>query len=141
MIRHITSDDYAKGYMTLINTFTKNAEEKTLEEFTAILKKIYSQNAEIYVIEENNKIVSSIHLLYEYKLHNNFKCVCHIEDVVTLPEYRKRGHASLLLRYAVEKAAEKNCYKIVLTANENNVNFYVNNGFVRKGVELCKYLM
>ena len=139
MIRHIESNDYYKGYMNLINTFTRAPESKTFEEFKLALELIYSQNSEIYVIERDNRIIASIHLLYEYKLHNNFKLGCHIEDVVTDSEFRKQGYASALLKFAVERASEKNCYKIVLTSNENNTNFYINNGFLLKGVELCKY--
>jgi predicted GNAT family N-acyltransferase len=140
MIRHIESNDYFKGYLDLINVFTREPVVKTFEEFKDVLSKIYSQNSEIYVIEKNDKIISSIHLLYEYKVHNNFKLVCHIEDVVTDTEYRNQGYASILLKYAVQKAEEKKCYKIVLSSNENNKQFYINNGFLLKGVELCKYV-
>ena len=140
MIRLLEPDDYHKGYMDLINIFTRNPEQKTFEEFNEMIQKIQSQDAEIYVIEKDNKIVSSIHLLFEQKLHNNFKMVCHIEDVVTDPSCRKQGHASALIDHAKKRAAEKNCYKIVLTANSDNVEFYVRNSFLVKGYELCKYI-
>jgi glucosamine-phosphate N-acetyltransferase len=140
MIRLIEPSDYGKGYLELINVFTRAPEEKSYDEFCMILDKIKSQDAEVYVIEKENRIVSSIHLLFEQKLHNNFKMVCHIEDVVSHPQYRKQGYASALLHFAVQRASEKNCYKVVLTTNADNVPFYTNNGFQEKGFELCKYL-
>ena len=134
MIRHIEETDYYKGYLPLINIFTRSPQEKSFEEFKEMIQKVYSQNAEIYVIEVDGKIVSSLHLLFEYKLHNNFKLVCHIEDVVTAPQYRKNGYASVLLEHAVQRAIEKNSYKIVLTCNEENTQFYQKNGFLLKCV-------
>jgi glucosamine-phosphate N-acetyltransferase len=140
MIRPIESNDYYKGYMELINTFTRDPAETSFEQFEVALTKVLSQNAEIYVIEQDNRIVSSIHLLYEYKLHNNFKLVCHVEDLVTHREYRKMGYASALLEFAKSKASDKNCYKIVLCSNDENKEFYIRNRFLIKGCELSKYL-
>lgn len=140
MIRKIESSDYNKGYMNLINTFTKNPTNISYETFEQTLQNIQSQNGEIYGIEKDGKIVSSIHLFFEYKLHNNCKLVCHIEDLVTDPEYRNRGYASALLAYAKERSKEKNCYKIVLCSNKENSLFYKANGFQEKGLEMSKYL-
>lgn len=140
MIRHISASDYTKGYMDLINTFTRNPTPSSYDEFKEALARVYTQNAEIYVIEEKGKVVSSIHLLFEQKLHNNFKSVCHIEDLVTDPAYRSLGFASLLLQHALQRSSEKNCYKVILSANPETVPFYLKNGFTVKGSELCKYL-
>lgn len=140
MIRSIEESDYYKGYMNLINTFTRNPQELSYDIFKDILQKIKQQNAEVYVVEKNNTIVSSIHLLFEYKLHNNGKLVCHIEDLVTDVAYRNQGYASALLHYAVQRASEKDCYKVVLTSNSANVPFYKVNNFQEKGTELCRYL-
>lgn len=140
MIRLIRDEDYYKGYLELINVFTRSPESKSFEEFCQTLQIIQSQQAEIYVIEQDNKIIASIHLLFEQKLHNNFKKVCHIEDVVTHPEYRNQGYASQLLAFAAKRASETNCYKVVLTANLDKADFYRKNGFLEKGIELCKYL-
>jgi predicted GNAT family N-acyltransferase len=140
MIRSIEPDDYFKGYMDLINVFTKCPEEIQFHQFKDMLSKIRSQNSEIYVLEEDSKLIATIHVLYEYKLHNNLKPVCHIEDIVTDKNYRKQGHASTLIRFALQKACENNCYKVVLCTNEDNKDFYVKNGFIVKGSELCKYI-
>lgn len=126
--------------MDLIHTFTRAPQEATYDEFKDALAKVYTQNAEIYVIERDEKIVSTIHLLFEQKLHNNFKSVCHIEDLVTDPAYRSCGFASSLLRHALKRAAEKNCYKVILCSNPDTAQFYLRNGFQEKGSELCVYI-
>jgi GNAT superfamily N-acetyltransferase len=140
MIRLIEEGDYFKGYMDLINVFTREPRQLSYEVFCDTLKQIQSQNSEIYVIEKETQIVSSIHLLFEYKLHNNCKLVCHIEDLVTAATSRGQGYASRLLEFAVKRASEKNCYKVVLTSNPENGEFYKKNSFVEKGNEYCKYL-
>jgi len=139
-IRKIEYNDYYKEYLNLINSFTRCPEFKSYDEFCIILDKIYSNNSHIYVIEHNNKIVSSINCLVEQKLHNNFKCVLHIEDIVTHKDYRKKGLATKLLNYSLDLVKEFNCYKIVLCSNPENYNFYLNNGFIQKGTEFTKYI-
>ncbi len=139
-IRKLEYNDYYKGYMELINTFTRYPENKSYLEFCEILDKITIQNGYIYVIEQDNKIVSSIKCFVEQKLHNNFKCVLHIEDLVTCLDYRKKGLASKLLDYTLVKAKDFNCYKIVLCSNPENKEFYLKNGFIEKGVEFSMYL-
>lgn len=139
-IRKLEYNDYNKGFLDLVNIFTRNPEKKTYEQFCVILDKITSQGSSIFVIEVDNIIVSSIKCMIEQKLHNNFKCVLHIEDLVTHPNYRKKGYASKLLDYALNYAKEFNCYKIILCSNPENKNFYINYGFIEKGTEFSKYL-
>lgn len=139
-IRSIEYTDYHKDYLQLINTFTRNPEMKSYEEFCFILDKINNQQSFIFVIEHDNKIVSTIKCLVEQKLHNNFKCVLHIEDLVTHKDYMKQGLATKLLQYAFNLAKECNCYKIVLCSNPENCNFYLHKGFIQKGVEFTKYI-
>jgi GNAT superfamily N-acetyltransferase len=139
-IRPIEYNDYYKGYLELVNTFTRSPEYKSYDEFCTVLDKIKSQQSFIFVIEHNNTIVSSIKCLVEQKIHNNFKCVMHIEDLVTHKDYMKRGLATKLLKYSIDLANEFNCYKIVLCSNPENCNFYLHKGFIQKGIEFTKYM-
>ncbi len=55
-----------------------------------------------------------------------------IENVVTLPEFRKRGIGTLVLRYAQDIAWSANCYKVQLMTSRKEpevLNFYVSAGF------------
>ena len=139
-IRKLEYNDYYKDYMDLINSFTRSPESKTYDEICMTLDKINSHNSHIFVIEHNNKIISSIKCLIEQKLHNNFKCVLHIEDIVTHTDYRKKGLATKLLEYSLDLAKDFNCYKIILCSNPENYNFYLHKGFIQKGTEFTKYL-
>lgn len=55
-----------------------------------------------------------------------------IENVVTHPDYRKRGLASQCLNYAKQIARQADCYKIMLLTgakDEATLNFYRKAGF------------
>jgi len=55
-----------------------------------------------------------------------------IENVVTHPEYRKKGYGSSLLRHALRLAWEKRCYKVMLLTGrkqEETLRFYEKAGF------------
>ena len=59
-----------------------------------------------------------------------------MENVVTDTLQRKRGFGSELLRYALEYAWAKNCYKVMLLTgrkDENVFRFYESAGFSRNG--------
>jgi len=140
MIRKIEYNDFNKSFMDLINTFTRTPNTTSYDEFCNYINKIRQQNSEIYVIEEDNKIISTIKIFIEQKIHNNFKTVGHIEDLVTHLEYRKRGLARSLLNHAINECKLYNVYKIILSTNIENINFYLNNGFKNKGVECCLYV-
>ena len=52
------------------------------------------------------------------------------------PKYRKRGIATTIINYAVNHCKKENLIKIVLEVNEKNtkaINFYISNGFTKKG--------
>lgn len=138
-IRKLEYNDYYKGYLDLINTFTRYPENKSYTDFCTILDKIVSQNSHIFVIEENGIIISSIKILIEQKLHNNFESVLHIEDLVTHKDYRKLGLASKLIKYIIDISIIHNCYKIVLCSNMDNEDFYLKQKFIKKGVEFSLY--
>lgn len=140
MIRLIEYLDYYKSYMDIINTFTGSVEEISYDNFCKAVDSIRNQNAYIYVIEEDNIIIGTIKVIIEYKLHNNLRSVAHIEDVVVHKDYRKRGLGTLLIEHAKEVSNSYNCYKIILSCNMNNIEFYKNRGFIEKGSEMTIYL-
>lgn len=140
MIRQLEYSDYYKSYMNLINTFTRSIEEISYNKFCKSIDSIYNQNAYIYVIEEDNNIIGTIKIMIEYKLHNNLRPVAHIEDVVVHKSYRNRGLGKLLIDHAKEISNNHNCYKIVLSCNKENIEFYKRSGFIEKGSEMTIYI-
>lgn len=139
-IRAICHDDYHKGYMALINYFTRSPLDCSYEDFVCGLERIWAQNSHIFVIEDNSKIVGTIKVLIEHKLHNNQKPVGHIEDVVVCEEYRQKGIGNMLIQHGISVCKQMKCYKIVLACNSANVDFYKKCGFIEKGVEMSLYL-
>jgi N-acetylglutamate synthase-like GNAT family acetyltransferase len=84
------------------------------------------------VIEENGKIVSSCTLAVIKNLTRSARPYGLIENVVTHPDYRKRGYGTAILNYAVHICHEKNCYKVMLLTSkkeEDIFRFYENAGF------------
>ncbi len=58
-----------------------------------------------------------------------------IENVITHPDYRKRGLASQVLDAALKTAWAQNCYKVMLLTGsklESTLQFYENAGFTRR---------
>jgi ribosomal protein S18 acetylase RimI-like enzyme len=64
------------------------------------------------VVEEEEKLVSSCNLTVIKNLTRATRPYGLIKNVVTHPDYRKRGYGSAVLKKAVEIAQENNCYKV-----------------------------
>ena len=87
------------------------------------------------VIEEEGKIVSSITMAIIKNLTRSARPYALIENVITHPDYRKKGYGTGILKKAVEIARKENCYKVMLmTSNKDNetFRFYEKAGFDRK---------
>ena len=57
-----------------------------------------------------------------------------IENVVTHPDYRRRGLGTAVLKRALQAAWERGCYKVMLltgSKNESTLRFYEKAGFER----------
>lgn len=102
------------------------------------LKIITTTNIYVYMDMEYN-IYGVMTLLFEKKIIHDCGIVCHIEDVVVDKKYRNKQIGSILIKYAIEKAKEKKCYKIILDCNDNVKPFYINNGFEEKNKQMAMY--
>lgn len=90
------------------------------------------ENMHLLIVEEDDKIVSSVQMAIVEGLTHNVRPFAVIENVVTHIDYRNRGYASALLERASEIAKERRCYKVFLETGSNKestLNFYRNNGF------------
>lgn len=137
IIREIDDEDYHKGFMNLINIFTKNPLDINYADFKEYLKKTINQNAIILVAIDNNVIIGTLKLLKEYKLHNNLNLMGHIEDVAVKEEYRHMKIGSRLIEKALEYTTD--CYKVVLSCKTELVPFYHTMGFAYSGNALTLY--
>ena len=80
----------------------------------------------------NEKLVSSCVIVIIENLTHQQKPYAVIENVITHPDYRNRGYASLILSAAKDIAVENNCYKIMLltgSKQDSTLNFYRRAGY------------
>ena len=80
------------------------------------------------------KLVSTCNLTIVPNLTRSAQPYGLIENVVTHPEYRKRGIGTQVLQYALNIAWKQGCYKVMLltgSKRESTLRFYEQAGFVR----------
>ncbi len=82
----------------------------------------------------NGSLVSTCALIVVPNLTRGGRPYGLIENVVTHPDYRRRGLGTALLKRALQAAWERNCYKVMLltgSRNEATLRFYEKAGFER----------
>jgi GNAT superfamily N-acetyltransferase len=96
-------------------------------------KEILSDPSLFYlVVEEDGILVSSCTMALIKNLTRSARPYGLIEQVVTHPDYRRKGYGTAVLKKAVDIAREKDCYKVMLmTSNkdEGTFKFYEKAGF------------
>ena len=132
MIREARENDL----LPLLRLYLHLHEERVPEEserLRAVWQSILQDpNHHLIVCEEDGKLVSSCVCVVILNLTRNVRPYALIENVVTHPDYRKRGLASACLDYAKEIVQRENCYKIMLLTgakDESTLNFYRKAGY------------
>jgi GNAT superfamily N-acetyltransferase len=90
----------------------------------------------LYVAEQDGRIVGSFALLIMDNLGHLGAPSAIVEDVVVGPVLQGRGIGRAMMRFAIARAREKHCYKLVLSSNakrERAHAFYEQLGFERHG--------
>lgn len=90
----------------------------------------------LYVAEQDGRIVGSFALLIMDNLGHLGAPSAVVEDVVVGPVLQGRGIGRAMMRFAMGRASDKHCYKIVLSSNakrERAHSFYESLGFERHG--------
>lgn len=116
-------------YLHLHETRVPQIDARVTGVWESILR---DENHHLIVCEEDGRIVSSCVCAVIPNLTRNARPYALIENVVTHPDYRKRGLASACLKYALDIAREQNCYKVMLLTgakDEETLRFYRRAGF------------
>ena len=90
----------------------------------------------LYVAEQDRQIVGTFALLIMDNLGHLGAPSAIVEDVVVDPALHGNGVGQAMMRFAMTKAYEKHCYKLVLSSNakrERAHAFYEQLGFERHG--------
>ena len=90
----------------------------------------------LYVAESDGQIVGTFALLIMDNLGHLGAPSAVIEDVVVDPACQGRGIGAQMMAFAIDRAREKRCYKLVLSSNakrERAHAFYEQLGFERHG--------
>lgn len=104
-----------------------NIEKDTAEK---IFDKINSnEDYTIVVAEADGKIIGTTTLLIESKFIHNGGKVGHIEDVVVDKNYQGKGTGEKIIKYVLEIAKKKGCYKTILDCTDDVKPFYEKIGF------------
>lgn len=83
---------------------------------------------------ENGRLVSTCILCVLPNLTRSCRSCGVIENVVTHPDFRRRGFGKAVLGYALQHAWSQGCYKVMLLTgrkNEATFRFYESAGFDR----------
>lgn len=107
-----------------------------LEKFLSqVQRQQREQGYHLIFLKENDSEISSVmgFRLSEYLAWGK---ILYIDDLVTLPSYRRKGHAGLLLDWAKEQAKKENCDQVHLDSSHHRVEAhqcYAKHGFTNKG--------
>jgi GNAT superfamily N-acetyltransferase len=88
----------------------------------------------VIIAEDQARIVSTCTLIVIPNLNHSARAYGLIENVVTSPDFRGRGIATRVLKFALNLAWDINCYKVMLmtgSKKEETLRFYEKAGFLR----------
>jgi ribosomal protein S18 acetylase RimI-like enzyme len=127
IIRKAEKKDYA-SVMALYRQLQPNDavvdESKGRPIFENILE---SGNNFLFVAEINNSVVSSCYLNIIPNLTRNVRPYAVVENVITDQSHRNRGIGKAIMQYAINRAWEAGCYKVMLLTGrkeESTLKFY-----------------
>ena len=91
-----------------------------------------SPNFQYFGVFVDGRLVSSCTMSIVPNLTRGCRSYGLIENVVTHSDYRRKGYGSAILKYALEYAWNRNCYKVMLLTgrkDEGVHRFYESAGF------------
>jgi glucosamine-phosphate N-acetyltransferase len=128
-IRELKKDDLWNGFLASLDSLRQASNIKK-ETALKIFDKI-NQNPDhiIAVAELDGKIVGSATLLLESKFIHEGGVVGHIEDVVVNKSHQGEKIGEKIIKFLLEQAESKGCYKTILDCIDDVKPFYEKLGF------------
>lgn len=131
IIRELKKEDLWNGFLTTLDSLrqTSDIDKSKAEE---IFEKINSNPDQIIAVAElDGKIVGATTLLIEQKFIHKGGIVGHIEDVVIDKKFQGQKIGDKIMRYLLEVAKNRGCYKTILDCTDDVKPFYEKLGFRR----------
>ncbi len=136
IIRELRKDDIWNGFLTTLDSL-RQASDIDQNKAEKIFEKIDSNPDHIIAVAElDGKIVGSTTLLIEPKFIHKGGLVGHIEDVVVDKNFQGQKIGEKIIKYLLEFAKNRGCYKIILDCTDDVKPFYEKLGFEHNSNEL-----
>ena len=129
IIRELQKEDLGRGFLTTLDSLRQasNIEKNTADKIFDKIENNPDHTIVVALVDE--KIVGAATLLLESKFIHNGGIVGHIEDVVVDKNYQGQKIGEKIIRYLLECAKTKRCYKTILDCTDNVKPFYEKIGF------------
>ncbi len=129
IIRELRKEDLWNGFLTTLDSL-RQASDIDRNKADEIFEKINSNLDHIVVIAEvDGKIVGTTTLLIEPKFIHKGGLVGHIEDVVVDKNFQGQKIGEKIMKYLLEYAKNRGCYKTILDSTDDVKPFYEKLGF------------
>jgi glucosamine-phosphate N-acetyltransferase len=136
IIRELRKEDLWNGFLTTLDTL-RQASDIDKNKADEIFEKINSNPDHIVAVAElDGKIVGSTTLLIEPKFIHKGGLVGHIEDVVVDKKFQGQKIGEKIMKYLLEFAKNRGCYKTILDCTDEIKPFYEKLGFKHIANEL-----
>jgi len=141
IIRELRKEDLWNGFLTTLDSL-REASDIDRNKADEIFEKINSNPDHIVAIAElDGKIVGATTLLIEPKFIHKGGLVGHIEDVVVDKNFQGQKIGEKIMKYLLEFAKNRGCYKTILDCTDDVKPFYEKLGFKHIANELrCDHI-
>ena len=129
IIRELKKDDLWNGFLTTLDSL-RQASDIDKNKAQEIFEKINSNPDHIIAVAElDGKIVGATTLLIEPKFIHKGGLVGHIEDVVVDKNFQGQNIGEKIMKFLLDIAKNRGCYKTILDCTEDVKPFYEKLGF------------
>ena len=136
IIRELQLEDLENGFLETLDSLrlASNIDKDKAKE---IFKKIDSNPDHIIAVAEmDGEIVGATTLLIESKFIHEGGLVGHIEDVVVNQKVQGKKIGEKIMKYLLEFAKNRGCYKTILDCTDDVKGFYEKLGFKHTANEM-----
>ena len=134
LIRNLQKTDFFLGFLNFLPENSDFDEEAFIKNFEARENPSYVNIVAEHV--ESGRIVGLGTILIEQKFIRGGKKVGHLEELIVKTEFRRQGLARKMISVLFDLCKRNNCYKVILSASQNNEEFFNKFGFTVRGLNM-----